>query len=55
VFDDRMKMGFSEDAKDIADCEKCGAKTSNLVNSTNIRRRLHVICEECAKTTSVKD
>jgi UPF0176 protein len=47
VFDDRMQMGFSDKAKDIADCEKCGEKTSNLVNSSNIRRKLHVICEEC--------
>jgi len=49
VFDDRMKMGFSDKAKDIATCEKCGKKTSNLVNSTNIRRKLHVMCELCAQ------
>lgn len=48
VFDDRMKMGFSDKAKDIADCESCGKKTSHQVNSTNVRRKLHVICEECA-------
>lgn len=47
VFDDRMSMGFSNQAKDIAACEKCGKTTSNLVNSTNIRRKLHVICEDC--------
>ncbi|MDQ3123621.1 MAG: rhodanese-related sulfurtransferase [bacterium] len=52
VFDDRMQVGFSDKSKDIAECEKCGAKTSNLVNSTNVRRRLHVICESCAKTTA---
>ena len=51
VFDDRMKMGFSDKAKDIATCEKCGAKTSNQINSTNIRRRLHVLCEDCAAKT----
>lgn len=49
VFDDRMKMGFSDKSKDIAECEKCGKKTSNMVNSTNVRRKLHVMCEECAK------
>lgn len=49
VFDDRMQMGFSDKAKDIASCEKCGKKTSNLVNSSNIRRKLHVVCEECVK------
>lgn len=48
VFDDRMQIGFSDKAEDIAECEQCGAKTSNLVNSTNIRRKLHVICEDCA-------
>ena len=48
VFDDRMQMGFSDKAKDIAECELCGAKTSHQVNSTNIRRKLHVICEKCA-------
>lgn len=53
VFDDRMQMGFSNQAKDIATCEKCGSKTSNQVNSTNIRRRLHVVCEACAAHTVV--
>jgi UPF0176 protein len=52
VFDDRMQMGFSDKAKDIASCEECGSKTSNLVNSSNIRRKLHVICESCTKQTS---
>jgi UPF0176 protein len=47
VFDKRMKLGFSSEAKDIATCEKCGAKTSNQINSTNIRRRLHMMCEAC--------
>jgi UPF0176 protein len=49
VFDDRMQMGFSDKSKDIAECEQCGKKTSNQVNSTNIRRKLHVVCEECAE------
>lgn len=53
VFDDRMQIGFSNEAKDIANCEKCGKTTSNLVNSTNIRRKLHVICEDCAKIHTV--
>jgi UPF0176 protein len=55
VFDDRMQMGFSDNAKDIAECEKCGNKTSNLVNSSNIRRKLHVVCEECARERTIKD
>lgn len=53
VFDNRMQMGFSDHAKDIAECEKCGAKTSRQVNSTNIRRRLHVVCEACAEHAPV--
>lgn len=48
VFDDRMQMGFSDKAKDIAQCETCGAKTSHQVNSTNVRRKLHVMCEKCS-------
>ncbi len=52
VFDKRMKLAFSGDSVDIADCEKCGAKTSHQINSTNIRRRLHVICENCAKVSA---
>lgn len=48
VFDKRMKLGFSKDSKDIATCEKCGKKTSNQINSTNIRRELHIVCEKCA-------
>lgn len=55
VFDDRMQMGFSNNAKDIANCEQCGASTSNQINSTNIRRKLHVVCEDCAKTHAVAD
>jgi len=49
VFDDRMQMGFSEDAEDIATCEECGTKTSNVMNSTDVRRQLHVVCETCSR------
>jgi UPF0176 protein len=49
VFDDRMQMSFSDNARDIATCEKCGKKTSHMVNSTNVRRKLHVMCKACAK------
>lgn len=51
VFDDRMQIGFSDKAEDIADCERCGAKTSNQINSTNIRRKLHVVCEACQQVS----
>lgn len=55
VFDDRMKMGFSDKSKDIAQCENCGKNTSNMVNSTNVRRKLHVVCEECSTIVSAVD
>ncbi len=51
VFDNRMAVGFSSESADIASCEKCGNKTSNQINSTNIRRRLHVVCETCTPAT----
>lgn len=51
VFDNRMQMGFSDKSKDIASCEHCGQKTSNQINSTNIRRKLHVVCRDCAVQT----
>jgi UPF0176 protein len=51
VFDDRVQMGFSDNAEDIATCEECGIKTSNMVNSTNIRRKLHVLCKNCSEKT----
>lgn len=54
VFDDRMQVGFSEDAKDIAECEICGKTTSHQVNSTNVRRKLHVMCRTCAESDSTK-
>jgi UPF0176 protein len=48
VFDKRMHVAFSDKAKDIAACEQCGQPTSNQVNSTNLRRRLHIVCPDCA-------
>lgn len=53
IFDDRMQIGFSDHAKDIAECEVCGAKTSRQVNSTNLRRRLHIVCENCGVPANV--
>ena len=53
IFDDRMQIGFSDKAVDIADCEVCGTKTSRQVNSTNLRRRLHIVCESCSLESAV--
>lgn len=52
IFDDRMKTAFSDKSKDIAVCENCGTKTSNLINSTNVRRELHVLCDNCAAVST---
>jgi UPF0176 protein len=49
VFDDRMQMGFTDKAKDIAECETCGAKTSRQINIEDIRRKLKIECEACAE------
>ena len=54
VFDKRMKLGFSDKSADIAVCEQCGTNTSNQINSTNIRRRLHIVCEACAAKSVIQ-
>lgn len=53
VFDKRMKLAFSDQARDIARCENCQSETSNLVNSTNVRRELHVVCGNCAAAPKI--
>ncbi|MDB5186422.1 MAG: hypothetical protein JWL85_945 [Candidatus Saccharibacteria bacterium] len=51
VFDDRMTVAFSEDAKDIGDCVHCQNKTSNYVNCANKQcNKLVLVCEDCADT-----
>lgn len=49
VFDGRMRMAFDDETPDIGICEICSAKTSNLLNSGNVRRELHVICPDCVR------
>jgi len=49
VFDGRMKMEFSDEAKTIGECEKCQGKTSNFVNCANLGcKDLVLLCEACA-------
>jgi UPF0176 protein len=51
VFDDRMTVAFSDDAKDIGECIHCQDKTSNYVNCSNKAcNRLVLVCENCAET-----
>jgi UPF0176 protein len=48
VFDDRMGVKFSENAKDIGSCIHCGSKTSNYENCANkVCNSLVLICNGC--------
>ena len=48
VFDNRMSMDFSEDAKIIAHCRECGASTSRMQNCSDLScREQFVVCEDC--------
>ncbi len=50
VFDGRMKMQFSDKAKDIGDCIHCQQKTSNYINCANKQcNNLVLVCENCAQ------
>jgi len=49
VFDDRLNINFTEDAKTIGKCEKCSAPTSNFRNCTSLGcRDLILLCDDCA-------
>jgi UPF0176 protein len=48
VFDDRMNLKFSDQAKDIGDCVHCAGKTSNYENCANkVCNKLVLVCEGC--------
>jgi UPF0176 protein len=50
VFDGRMTIPFSENAKDIGICVHCGSKTSNFENCVNVTcNDLVLICKDCAE------
>jgi UPF0176 protein len=49
IFDNRMVMQFSDDAKDIGECVHCQSNTSNYENCANKQcNRLVLICQDCA-------
>lgn len=53
VFDGRMNVAFSDDAKDIGDCSHCSSKTSNYINCADMScNDLILACEGCAQTKS---
>jgi UPF0176 protein len=50
VFDDRLNINFTEDAKTIGECETCSAPTSTFRNCTSLGcRDLILLCDDCAK------
>jgi UPF0176 protein len=50
VFDDRMKMDFSDEAKVIGECESCGGPTSDFRNCSNVAcKDLVLLCDDCAQ------
>ena len=49
VFDDRLNITFTEDAKTIGECEKCSKPTSRFRNCTALGcRDLILLCDGCA-------
>ena len=53
VFDDRLNINFTEDAKTIGKCEKCKAPTSHFRNCTSLGcRDLILLCDDCAAVPS---
>jgi UPF0176 protein len=52
VFDGRMAVKFSDQAKDIGQCIHCHSNTSNYENCSNVScNDLILICEDCIQET----
>ena len=50
IFDDRMSVEFSSEAKVIGECDDCGAPTKNFYNrDVDGKRILSLLCDTCAK------
>lgn len=48
IFDSRMNHEFSDEAKVIGQCERCGGPTSKFYNCANLAcRKLILLCETC--------
>ena len=49
IFDERMTMDFSDEAKVIGECEGCGAPTNEFRNCQNLGcKDLVLLCDECS-------
>jgi len=54
VFDNRLNIAFSEDAKDVGSCVHCAKNTSNHENCANMSCNLFaLVCEDCRDIVSV--
>ena len=54
VFDNRLNIAFSDNAKDIGSCVHCGQQTSNHENCANKSCNLFaLVCENCKDIVSV--
>lgn len=50
VFDDRMNINFTDKAKTIGECEKCGGATSRFRNCAGLScKDLILLCDDCAE------
>ena len=50
IFDDRMSVEFSSEAKMIGECDDCGAATKSFYNrDVDGKRILSLLCDTCAK------
>jgi UPF0176 protein len=49
IFDERMTLDFSDEAKVIGECEGCGSATNEFRNCQNLGcKDLVLLCDECA-------
>jgi UPF0176 protein len=56
IFDKRMSVEFSSQAKVIGECDDCGTPTRNFYNrDQNGKRILSLLCESCADRTVTGD
>ena len=53
IFDDRMAMDFSDKAKVIGECDKCGSSTKTFRNCNTLAcHQLILLCDNCAQLPS---
>ncbi len=53
VFDGRMNVNFSDEAKTIGECEACGGATSSFRNCSDLGcRDLILLCDHCTEDSS---